>query len=206
MVLDYEYAWRLSKDNSAAHLDAAKMLLEDHPGFAVSHAMLAYEEAAKAVCCALVSSGMLTSSDIELVFRRHEPKALMYGLLFESSFTITESDGKFQVTAKAEPLVSQLKKAAKEERDSPEVKRHNGKRNEGFYVSAQGDEEWQSPDSVPIPWAADMVKKYRGRTLAMIGAASLFLEAGLRRFNKLDNLRAILNGDGTITGIRIDEQ
>ncbi|MCK4445234.1 MAG: AbiV family abortive infection protein [Thermoplasmata archaeon] len=177
MIDIFEEGRKLCIENASSHLDMANVLLDgDRRGAAVSHALLAYEEAAKAVYCAMVASGLVDSEEISSIFRSHEQKAVLFHELFGKGIrimpngshrTVIIQEGRIEATV--------LKSLAR--RHQRILRKHNTKRNRGFYVDFRNG-NWLTPDDTPLERAQEEMKENRARTFGLIAVSNIIV--GLR--------------------------
>ncbi len=188
MSLDFGIGNKLAKENAIAHLEAAELLLHDgHTGFSINHALLALEEAAKAVFCELVRSGTLNDSDFGKVFRQHPPKAILYDQVFESDVHIYPGEEGYRVDIDGEAFLASMRKALSGGRKSA-FATHNRTRNRGVYVDLDG-EHWVSPSHVSSQVAKDIVAAHWGKAVALVAISEMLSNLGAQKFTLVGSFR-----------------
>ncbi len=171
MGRDYSKAWQASDANAKAHLRAAQSLLtEGRPGFAVAHAALGFEEAAKAVYCSMVSNGYLMEKDIELVFREHNPKAFLYEEVFNEGLVVSKESSGLLVKVNQEQLADRVKKSVRRAVRKSLLEQHGQTKQRGLYVDWAG-ERVSSPQEATGEEARKLVDDYEGKTVALLAFA-----------------------------------
>lgn len=169
MALNYDEGFVKCRDNALAHAKVAYGLRGDKEtvGFAVSHAALAEEEAAKAAFCVLVARGFLQADDIEDAFFSHPTKSWLYHALFREKVVepkVTRRGA--EVTVRGSRLDRKvLKKNASTK--VPELKEHDEDRNAGFYVSRKGD-QWRTAGEGCSDVPEKLVYRYVRRAWALL--------------------------------------
>ena len=177
MIDTFEEGRKLCIENASSHLDIAKVLLdEDRRGAAVSHSLLAYEEAAKAVYCAMVASGLVDSEEIMSIFRSHEQKAVLFYELFDGGIRILGNGSNRTMTIRGIQVEADVLEALAR-CHSKHSKKHNVMRNRGFYVDCRKG-NWLTPDDISPKSAREKVKENRTRVIALLAMSGLLVGLG----------------------------
>src|SRR6266487_2546895 len=199
---DYGEGFEKCEANALAHAGVAYQLraAPETEGFAVAHAALAEEEAAKAAFCILVSKKCLEPRDVEDAFFRHPTKSWLYDALFRKKLLEPRISATTpQVLIGGVKLDrALLRKLANKNRVSA-LAEHEKDRNAGLYVNKVGD-KWQEAGRGCSDEPKNLVYRYVQRARALLWFCDFVRGVSPRRTQLLNfQLRELASGAWRIT-------
>jgi len=206
VALDYMEGVKRCIESAKAHAGVAHQLRtlayelgasKNTAGFAVSHAALAEEEAAKAAFCAMVAVELAPPEILDSALHDHKPKTYLYHALARLKILDIKTIGnRTTVTLSGLPIGAEILRELLKA-DMPELKEHNADRNAGFYVG-KNDSGWMSPGEGCARDPMALVYQYLLRAQVVLVLCQVLLRKPM--VTLLSNLRIEeANGNWTFT-------